>query len=204
MIEQNTMYNVKNRSSSVVVYKIPETNLRREFAPGETKRVPFGELEKLTYQEGGRELLENFLQILEEEVTTDLNVKREIEYNMSEAEVAELLRTGSLDAFLDALDFAPIGVIDLIKSLAVQLPLTDIDKRKALKQKTGFDVDKALIHIEEEKADEKAPAAAPTASGRRVQPAATQTQGRRVQQPATQAPAQENKPKYTITKKGEE
>lgn len=204
MIEQNTMYNVKNRSSSVVVYKIPETNLRREFAPGETKRVPFGELEKLTYQEGGRELLENFLQILEEEVTTDLNVKREIEYNMSEAEVAELLRTGSLDAFLDALDFAPIGVIDLIKSLAVQLPLTDIDKRKALKQKTGFDVDKALIHIEEEKAEEKAPAAAPTASGRRVQPAATQTQGRRVQQPATQAPAQENKPKYTITKKGEE
>ena len=204
MIEQNTMYNVKNRSSSVVVYKIPETNLRREFAPGETKRVPFGELEKLTYQEGGRELLENFLQILEEEVTTDLNVKREIEYNMSEAEVAELLRTGSLDAFLDALDFAPIGVIDLIKSLAVQLPLTDIDKRKALKQKTGFDVDKALIHIEEEKAEEKAPAAALTASGRRVQPAATQTQGRRVQQPATQAPAQENKPKYTITKKGEE
>lgn len=204
MIEQNTMYNVKNRSSSVVVYKIPETNLRREFAPGETKRVPFGELEKLTYQEGGRELLENFLQILEEEVTTDLNVKREIEYNMSEAEVAELLRTGSLDAFLDALDFAPIGVIDLIKSLAVQLPLTDIDKRKALKQKTGFDVDKALIHIEEEKAEEKAPAAAPTASGRRVQPAATQTQGRRVQQPATQAPVQENKPKYTITKKGEE
>lgn len=204
MIEQNTMYNVKNRSSSVVVYKIPETNLRREFAPGETKRVPFGELEKLTYQEGGRELLENFLQILEEEVTTDLNVKREIEYNMSEAEVAELLRTGSLDAFLDALDFAPIGVIDLIKSLAVQLPLTDIDKRKALKQKTGFDVDKALIHIEEEKAEEKAPAAAPTASGRRVQPAATQTQGRRVQQPVTQAPAQENKPKYTITKKGEE
>ena len=204
MIEQNTMYNVKNRSSSVVVYKIPETNLRREFAPGETKKVPFGELEKLTYQEGGRELLENFLQILEEEVTTDLNVKREIEYNMSEAEVAELLRTGSLDAFLDALDFAPIGVIDLIKSLAVQLPLTDIDKRKALKQKTGFDVDKALIHIEEEKAEEKAPAAAPTASGRRVQPAATQTQGRRVQQPATQAPAQENKPKYTITKKGEE
>ena len=204
MIEQNTMYNVKNRSSSVVVSKIPETNLRREFAPGETKRVPFGELEKLTYQEGGRELLENFLQILEEEVTTDLNVKREIEYNMSEAEVAELLRTGSLDAFLDALDFAPIGVIDLIKSLAVQLPLTDIDKRKALKQKTGFDVDKALIHIEEEKAEEKAPAAAPTASGRRVQPAATQTQGRRVQQPTTQAPAQENKPKYTITKKGEE
>ena len=66
MINENTMYNVKNRSSSVVVYRIPESNLRREFAPGETKRIPFGELEKLTYQQGGRELLEQFLQIIDE------------------------------------------------------------------------------------------------------------------------------------------
>ena len=155
MIREDTMYNVKNRSSSVVVYRIPESNLRREFAPGETKRIPFGELEKLTYQQGGRELLEQFLQIVDEAVTTDLNVHREVEYDMSEAQVKDLLLTGSLDAFLDALDFAPIGVIDLIKAMAVQLPLTDLNKRKALKEKTGFDVDKALIHIEEEKAEEE-------------------------------------------------
>lgn len=156
MINQDTMYNVKNRSSSVVVYRIPESNLRREFAPGETKRIAFGELEKLTYQPGGRELLEQFLQIVEEDVTQDLNVHREIEYDMSEAQVKDLLLRGSQDAFLDALDFAPIGVIDLIKSMAVSLPLTDLNKRKALKDKTGFDVDKALIHIEEEKAEESA------------------------------------------------
>ena len=122
MITETTMYNVKNRSTSMVVYKIPETNLRREFAPGETKRIPFGELEKLTYQQGGKELLENFLQIVDEAVTKDLNVHREPEYNMSENQVKDLLISGSLDAFLDALDFAPIGVIDLIKSLAVSLP----------------------------------------------------------------------------------
>lgn len=151
MITETTMYNVKNRSSSIVVYRIPETNLRREFEPGEIKRVPFGELEKLTYQPGGRELLENFLQILEEEVTTDLNVHREVEYDMSEAQIRDLLLSGSLDAFLDALDFAPIGVIDLIKTMSVQLPLTDLNKRRALKEKTGFDVDRALIHVEEER-----------------------------------------------------
>lgn len=154
MINQDTLYNVKNRSSSVVVYRIPESNLRREFAPGETKRIPFGELEKLTYQQGGREMLEQFLQIVDEVVTTDLNVHREFEYNMSENQIRELLISGSLDAFLDALDFAPIGVIDLIKTMAVKLPLTDLNKRKALKEKTGFDVDKALVHIEEEKIEE--------------------------------------------------
>ena len=155
MITENTTYNVKNRSSSVVVYRIPESNLRREFAPGETKKIPFGELEKLTYQQGGREMLEQFLQIVDEAVTQDLNVHREVEYDMSENQIKELLLTGSIDAFLDALDFAPMGVIDLIKSLSVSLPLTDFNKRKVLKEKTGFDVDKALAHIEEEKEDGK-------------------------------------------------
>lgn len=155
MINENTTYNVKNRSSSVVVYRIPESNLRREFAPGETKKIPFGELEKLTYQQGGREMLEQFLQIVDEAVTQDLNVHREVEYDMSENQIKDLLLTGSIDAFLDALDFAPMGVIDLIKSLSVSLPLTDFNKRKVLKEKTGFDVDKALAHIEEEKEDNK-------------------------------------------------
>ena len=146
MINQTDMYNVKNRSSSVVVYSIPESNLRRTFAPGETKRIPFSELEKLTYQPGGRELIANFLQIMEEEVTHDLNIHREPEYNMSEAQVRDLILNGSLDAFLDALDFAPIGVIDLIKSLSVSLPITDFKKREALLKKTGFDVDKAIAN----------------------------------------------------------
>ena len=168
MITEDTIYNVKNRSSSTVVYKIPETNLRREFAPGETKRISFGELEKLTYQTGGRTLLEQFLQIMDEDVTSNLNVKREVEYDMSEAQVRDLLLNGSLDAFLDALDFAPIGVIDLIKVLAVKLPLTDLNKRRALLEKTGFDVDKAIQHIEEEYQEQEQEHITPPASERRV------------------------------------
>ena len=50
-----------------------------------------------------------------------------------------------------------MGVIDLIKSFAVSLPLTDLNKRKALKDKTGFDVDKVLVHLEEERLAEQAP-----------------------------------------------
>ena len=172
MITSDTMYNVKNRSSSVVVYRIPETNLRREFQPGETKKIPFGELEKLTYQPGGHTLLEEFLQIVDEAVTNNLNVHREVEYDMSETQIRDLLTHGSLDAFLDALDFAPIGVIDLIKTMSVSLPLEDYNKRQALLEKTGFDVDKAVANLQAEKAEEKTAAnesAAPTE--RRVKPA---------------------------------
>lgn len=189
MIKAEDMYTVVNRSSSMVVYRIPETNIRREFQPGEQKRIPFGELEKLTYQPGGRELLENFLQLVDEDATTDLSVHREPEYNMNEAQIKELLLTGSLDAFLDALDFAPLGVIDLIKNLAVSLPLTDLNKRRALKDKTGFDVDKAITHIEEEKEEEVVPAAAPQ---RRVEP-----------EKASTTPARRTTTNYKIVNKGE-
>jgi hypothetical protein len=78
-------------------------------------------------------------------------IKTEPEYHMSEADVAKLITNGSLDAFLDALDFAPISVIDLIKKLAISIPMVDIQKRKALKEKTGFDVEAALKHVEEDK-----------------------------------------------------
>ena len=153
MIKKNTMYNVKNRSTSIVVYKIPERNIRREWQPGEIKRISFDELEQLSFQPGGRELMANFLQVVEEEVTRDLGINRQPEYDMSEAQVIDLIKTGSIDAFLDALDFAPEGVLDLIKSFSVSVPLTDMDKRKALKAKTGFDVDKAIVNASLEKDD---------------------------------------------------
>ena len=174
MIKKNTMYNVKNRSTSIVVYRIPELNLRREWQPGEIKRISFGELEQLSFQPGGRELMANFLQVVEEEVTNDLGINRQPEYDMSEAQVIDLLKNGSVDAFLDALDFAPEGVLDLIKNFAVSLPLTDMEKREALKNKTGFDVDRAIINAKADKApesntiDTNAPESAPVATGRRT------------------------------------
>ena len=68
----NKIFNVKNRSASIVVYKIPEENIRREFAPGESKKISYAELEKLTYQPGGRELMANFLQIDSDEAINEV------------------------------------------------------------------------------------------------------------------------------------
>ena len=115
-MENNKIYQVKNRSASTVCYRIPEDNIRRPFAPGEVKKISLAELEKLSYQPGGPQLLAHFLQILgPEEVVQDLGIKTEPEYNMSEADIVELMKNGSLDAFLDCLDFAPHGVIEMMK-----------------------------------------------------------------------------------------
>lgn len=157
-MESSKILKVKNRSASLAVYSIPEINIRREFAPGETKNITYGELEKLSYQPGGRAIMQNFLQIIDPEATGDLGINREPEYDLSEQQIVDLMNNGSLDAFLDCLDFAPVGVIDLIKKFAVSLPLNDINKRDALKKKTGFDVTVALANMQKEKEDAEAPA----------------------------------------------
>lgn len=156
-MESSKILKVKNRSASLAVYSIPEINVRREFAPGETKNITYGELEKLSYQPGGRTIMQNFLQIIDPEATGDLGINREPEYDLSEQQIVDLMTKGSLDAFLDCLDFAPVGVIDLIKKFSVSLPLNDIDKRDALKKKTGFDVTVALANMQKEKEDMDVP-----------------------------------------------
>ena len=169
----NTVYNVKNRSASMVIYRLPEEGIRREFAPGETKKITYDELEKLSFQAGGKVLMANFLQITDEEVTNSLNIHTENEYYMSEEQVIDLIKNGSLDAFMDCLDFAPMGIIDLIKTFAVSLPMNDYSKREALKAKTGFDVSLAIQHsapeVDEPAAEVVAEAAPKTATpGRRT------------------------------------
>ena len=86
-MDKNRIFLVKNRSASVAIYNIPEDNIRREFAPGEPKKISFEELEKLSYQPGGRELMANFLQITEEAATEALGIHREPEYNLSEEQI---------------------------------------------------------------------------------------------------------------------
>ena len=94
---------------------------------------------------------------------------------MSEDQIRDLLVNGSLDAFLDCLDFAPEGVIELVKDFAVRLPLNDVRKRDALREKTGFDVSKALMNVAADETEEETQ----TAPERRVKPANTKPEGAR-------------------------
>lgn len=177
----NTEYKVKNRSTSVVVYSIPEDGTRRTFQPGEIKTISANELRKLSYLPGGSSLIANFLQITSEEFINDLGIHIELEYNYSEEDVRNLLLRGSLDELLDCLDYAPLGVIDLVKSMAVSLPLNDLTKRKAIEEKLGFSVEKALLHIEEEKLAQEMDTKIKSAEPSGTPKVATPVTGRRVQ-----------------------
>ena len=189
MINKDTLIKVINKYNGTVGYDVPDLGVHRNFYPRESKEITFDELEKLSYAPGGDVILQDFLEVTNEEAVSLLfHQKPEPEYHYTTDDIKKLMTVGTLDQFLDCLDFAPEAIKESIKDIAVELPLNDITKRDAIKEKLGFDVSRA-IEIKNTKydgGDEDAlnqssritrranvmgEKAAPAPSGRRYQPA---------------------------------
>ena len=159
-MDKNTIIKICNRDNAAVFYDIPEMNgLHRVFQPNEVKEVTLEELIKLSYEPGGMNLLKNNFVLNNKEAIKIILGQVEPEYNYTPTDVKNLLLNGSLDELLDCLDFAPEGVIELVKTLAVELPLNDVAKRDAILEKTNSN---AIQIKKETEADMPQPAAAPT------------------------------------------
>ena len=186
-IDKTTKIEVINKFSGTVGYEVPDLGVYRNFQPNEKKEITIDELERLSYIPGGKVILKEYLEITDKDIAEKiLNGKLEPEYFYTEKDIKRLMVSGSMDEFLDCLDFAPLGVQELIKDIAVNLPLNDIAKREAIKEKLDFDVSRAIeikntnfdggdAASSDEPAQTKRRVAAKTtsatAAGRRVKPA---------------------------------
>lgn len=145
-MEDSKKVKIVNRAGNgVVSYTIPDMgNLQRVFQDGEEKVITFEEIRKLSYVPGGMVLLNDYLVIEDRQVLEELNMNPEQEYFYTKEDIEQLMKEGSLEEFLDCLDFAPEGVLEAIKTLSVELPLNDVAKRKAILEKLNFNVDNAV------------------------------------------------------------
>lgn len=145
MVDKKTLIKVRNKYNGTVGYDVPDLKIHRNFFPGEEKEISFEELEKLSYTPGGDVILSDYLEIRDKDAVEQLfHYSPEPEYYYNKEDVIKLMQTGNLDQFLDCLDFSPASVKEMIKDLAVELPLNDVAKREAIKEKLGFDVSKAI------------------------------------------------------------
>ena len=144
-MEDQKMVEVRNRDSGTVGYTIKDRGVWRNFAPGETKKISLDELKALQYVPGGEFTLKHLLMIKDKDALSALNVETEPEYFYTEVEIKELLTKGTLDQLKDCLDFAPEGVIEIIKKMAVDMKLPDTEKREAIFQATGFNINNAIM-----------------------------------------------------------
>ncbi len=145
---------IVNRSDSTVVYSLEELKVRRLFAPNEEKDVPKGEITSLWQTDGGKELIKHELLVDNAAWIEENYPAAPIEYFWREDKVKECLINDSLELFRETLDFAPAGVLEIIKRISWQLPLTDLNKIEAIREKLGFDV-LMSIGLMREKAPQK-------------------------------------------------
>jgi len=178
MVDKTRVVKVKNRDSGFIGYTIPDTGTHREFSPNETKNITFEELEKLSWARGGRSLLTNYLIVEDAEAAEELlGDGVEPEYYYDKEAIDTLLTEGTLDQLKDTLEFAPKGVVDLVKEEAVKLSINSVAMRDEIKKATNFDVTNAIELNKETPADKMSESSSEAAtSKRRANPIATSEQ----------------------------
>lgn len=155
MLKDTDIVSVQNKVNATVVYQVPDlNNLIREFRPGEIKKIPMDELRRLSYDNGGRVTLQQYLFIDNKEAVDELLGETAPEYFYTQDDIKTLLVSGSIEQFEDFLNFAPAGLKDTMKDMAVDIKVNNVKKRELIKEYLGLDVSKA-IELLDDSEDEK-------------------------------------------------
>ena len=150
MLKDQDMVEVRNLVDHMVVYKLDELNRRVVFNPFETKKVSAGELRRLNYQHGGQVLLHNYLSVQNKELRKEFGIDPTmVEYDWMLKDIDAALTSRPMDELLDALEFGPEGIKNMLVDRAVQLKIPDTNRRKAIQDIMGVDVN-SMINFQEQ------------------------------------------------------
>lgn len=152
MIKNEELIEVRNLTAQRIAYLIPERSVRRDFSAFETKEITAGELRELWFKSGGKILLQNYLGVNNKELAREFGVTNDQfthEYSWTKKDIDRVLLEGSEDELADALDYAPLGIVETLINRAVELRISDMNKRKLIKEMTDKDVSKMINYVEE-------------------------------------------------------
>lgn len=145
IIADDVIVPIRNIVDFETGYILTSSGRARRLMPNVVMRVTAGELRELFWQPGGTFLLQNFIHVGNKELAAEFGVPADaIEYDWTEKDIVKCLTVDDLDVLLDALDFAPAGIIETLKDKAIELEITDLTKIKAISDKTGIDINAAI------------------------------------------------------------
>lgn len=140
-ITDDKLIPVTNFMNHKVVFALPEYNRRYAFNAYEKKQIPAGQLRALNSSNGGHVLLMDYLHVGSVPLAHELGVPEDcIEYNWTKTDVDNCLLKEPIEVLEDALDFAPKGIVEMLKDRAVELEIADNNKRTAIFEATGADI----------------------------------------------------------------
>lgn len=159
MVNKEKRVKVVNRASGSLAYKIDTLRVTRHWRrPGDYLNISIAELLELKTVKGGQSLLENYVIIEDKEALSVLFPDQELEpeYKYGVKEIEVLLYEADTEHLLDALDFAPKGVLDLIKAKSAEKLPNTTAKIEAINKKFKIDLNKINeLYQEKEILEEK-------------------------------------------------
>lgn len=163
---------VQNLTNDDVIYIDNDGGVERRiiFKPQQTQELPEDMIERMSYDIGGSRLLTDYLSVKDDEIRQRIGVPADqIEYDYTKEEVIANLKSNDLNVILDMLDFAPEGIIEMMVTEAVNLPITNRDVMKAISEKTGKNIEMMINNKEQYEKETKSDETQPEKSRRRVQ-----------------------------------
>lgn len=142
LVKDEDKIRVENLSDTQIGYVLSNGKTVR-FQPHMSMPVTAGELRQLSYQRGGLYLLQNYLRICNKDLAEEFGVSEDSydhEYAWSQKDIDDCLLNKDINVLLDALDFAPQGIVDTLRQRAVELEIPDTRKLKAIGDKVGVDL----------------------------------------------------------------
>lgn len=133
---------VRSRARGKVVYIIDALRVRRVWEkPGDVINISIDELVELRTVKGGQTLLDKYLVVEDDEAITMLyDYELPPEYKYGEAEIDYLLHAGTNEQLFDALDYAPEGVLQMIRAMAIKNKPDTTAKVEAINKKFNIDL----------------------------------------------------------------
>lgn len=166
LVDDNDLIKVENLSDLQVGYVLASSKVTRRFMPHVYMSISARELRELSYQRGGLYLLQNYLRIYNKDLAAEFGVSKDSfdhEYNWTSDDIDACLKSSDINKLLDALDFAPQGIVDTIKQRAIDMEIPDKRKLEAIGKRTNCDMESiirnkhAYDNADSESEEEKTP-----------------------------------------------
>lgn len=140
LIKDETKVQVSNMTDHEIGYSLT-SGVKRYIRPGVSIAVSAKELRDLRAESGGEAMIHDFLRIENKSMRKEFGIDDDlIEYDWTQKDVDDVLLNKEIDYLLDALDYAPAGIVDMIKTRAIELEIPNMNKRKAIQDKTGVNI----------------------------------------------------------------
>lgn len=144
-------FELESRYNGYLSLKESESGIVRTFPnKGFKMSLSKDSILQISYTPGGRKTLKERILFKDKEIIDLLDLGLELEDTFSEKDLKELLLTGTVAQLEDALEFGNKGTIELIKDLAIELKISDNNKRDAISKKTGTNINNIINLFSEE------------------------------------------------------